>query len=152
TYVFCEQYMLYLITLSPMDIKVLAKSRRPAKFGRNRSLPSPDEPTVWAIEHTMRLPTKNNKMLDLAPPSQDRPGRSGPDFRRQAVARWLNSLPVTNLDETAKALLSALAEANTLRVRPAARRHFLETVRRSVHGVITSIEQQSWSRTYPQPE
>lgn len=85
--------------------------------------------------------------LDL--PARAEPADDGFDARPRSVRDWVANLPLINIGETGRQLLSALTEVNRTEMSARSRFQFLEQVRAPAHHVAQSLKKHYVGLSFP---
>ncbi|MFO7593089.1 MAG: hypothetical protein R6X15_03460 [Pseudomonadota bacterium] len=83
---------------------------------------------------------------------RSKPGKDSFDYRSANVEKWVQTLPVGNIGETARLVYDALYEVNRLEITWKERHRFLELLREPVHYVQNSLVRRFTGMPFPLPE
>lgn len=91
-------------------------------------------------------------LIGLKIAERSKPAKGSFDYRSASVEKWVQTLPVGNIGETARLVYDALHEVNRLDISWKERHRFLELLREPVHYVQNSLVRRFTGMPFPLPE
>lgn len=91
-------------------------------------------------------------LIGLKIAERNKPDQGSFDYRSAHVEKWVQTLPVGNIGETARLVYDALYEVNRLDISWKERHRFLELLREPVHYVQNSLVRRFTGMPFPLPE